>query len=54
MLNGIECLGHSTIKINKLSKTIYIDPYNIKEELQDADIIFITQQIEYSIILINK
>lgn len=42
MLNGIECLGHSTIKINKLSKTIYIDPYNIKEELQDADIIFIT------------
>ena len=42
MLNGIECLGHSTIKITKASKTIYIDPYNIKEELQDADIIFIT------------
>ena len=42
MLNGIECLGHSTIKISKLSKTIYIDPYNIKEEPQDADIIFIT------------
>ena len=42
MLNGIECLGHSTIKITKASKTIYIDPYNIKEVSKDANIVFIT------------
>lgn len=42
MINGIECLGHSTIKITKASKIIYIDPYNLKEEAKDADIIFIT------------
>lgn len=42
MLKGIECLGHSTIKINKKGKIIYIDPINIKENTNDADIIFIT------------
>jgi L-ascorbate metabolism protein UlaG (beta-lactamase superfamily) len=42
MLKGIECLGHSTIKINKSNKIIYIDPYNIKNGLNDADYIFIT------------
>lgn len=42
MLKGIECLGHSTIKINKINKIIYIDPYNIKDSLNDADYIFIT------------
>ena len=42
MLKGIECLGHSTIKINKSDKIIYIDPYNIKDSLNDADYIFIT------------
>ena len=42
MLKGIECLGHSTIKINKSNKKIYIDPYNIKNGLNDADYIFIT------------
>lgn len=42
MLKGIECLGHSTIKINKKGKIIYIDPINIKENRNDADIIFIT------------
>ena len=42
MLKGIECLGHSTIKINKDNKIIYIDPYNIKDSLNDADYIFIT------------
>lgn len=42
MLKGIECLGHSTIKINKNEKVIYIDPYNIKENRNDANIIFIT------------
>jgi len=42
MLDNVFCLGHSTIKINKNGKVIYIDPYNIKEDRYDADIIFIT------------
>ncbi len=42
MLKGIECLGHSTIKIIKNEKIIYIDPFKIKENTNDADIIFIT------------
>lgn len=42
MLNGIECLGHSTIKISKSSKVIYIDPFKIIEKLNDADMILIT------------
>ena len=42
MLENIECLGHSTIKFNKMGKKIYVDPYNIKEESHDADIIFVT------------
>lgn len=42
MLKGIECLGHSTIKINKNNKIIYIDQYNISDGINDADYIFIT------------
>jgi L-ascorbate metabolism protein UlaG (beta-lactamase superfamily) len=42
MLNGVECLGHSAIRINKGVEIIYIDPYNLKEESKDADLIFIT------------
>lgn len=41
-LENIKCLGHSTIKINYNEKIIYIDPYRIEKEYQDADIIFIT------------
>ena len=41
MLNNIQWLGHSTIKILG-DKIIYIDPYNIKEDFNDADIIIIT------------
>lgn len=41
MLDNINWLGHSTIKISE-NKIIYIDPYNIKENFNDADIIFIT------------
>ena len=41
MLKNINWLGHSTIRILG-NKTIYIDPYNIKENYNDADIIFIT------------
>ena len=42
MLKGIKCLEHSTIKINKNNKIIYIDPYNISDGINDADYIFIT------------
>lgn len=42
MLKEIECLGHSAIKFKRNGKTIYIDPYNLKETKNDADIIFIT------------
>lgn len=42
MLKGIECLTHSAIKISKQGKIIYFDPYNLKEEYKDADVIFIT------------
>ncbi len=41
MLENIECLGHSTIKI-KVKPIIYVDPFNIKDFYYDADIIFIT------------
>lgn len=41
MLEKIEVLCHSSIKIAK-DKIIYIDPYKIKEELHDADVIFCT------------
>jgi len=42
-INGIELkwLGHSGFLI-KNEKTIYIDPYNIKDGLEKADIILIT------------
>lgn len=42
MLKNVECLGHSTIKIKENGKTIYVDPYNIKNQSNDADLIFIT------------
>ena len=41
MLKNIEVLCHSSIKINK-EKIIYIDPFHIKENYKDADIILIT------------
>jgi len=42
-INGIELkwLGHAGFQI-KNSKVIYIDPYNIKEGLEKADLILIT------------
>lgn len=40
MLNNIEVLYH-VIRINK-EKTIYIDPFKIDRNYNDADIIFIT------------
>ena len=41
MLENIQVLTHSSIKIGK-NKIIYIDPFNIEKNYNDADIIFIT------------
>ena len=41
MLENIEVLCHSSIRINK-EKIIYIDPFKINKNYNDADIIFIT------------
>lgn len=41
MLENIEVLCHSSIKINK-EKIIYIDSFKINENFNDADIVFIT------------
>ena len=41
MLEGIEVLIHSSIKFNK-EKIIYIDPFKIDKNYNDADYIFIT------------
>lgn len=55
MIENIEVLCHSSIKIIK-NKTIYIDPYKIEQNYNDADIIFITHTHydHYSIQDINK
>lgn len=41
MLENIEVLCHSSIKFSK-EKIIYFDPFKIKENYKDANIIFIT------------
>ena len=41
MLENIQVLCHSSIKISK-KKIIYIDPFKIEKNYNDADIIFIT------------
>ena len=41
MLENIEVLYHSSIRINK-DKIIYIDPFKIDKNYNDADIVFIT------------
>ena len=41
MLENIEDLYHSSIRINK-DKIIYIDPFKIDKNYNDADIVFIT------------
>ena len=38
----IEVLCHSSIRIEGENKIVYIDPYRIKEEKNDADLILIT------------
>ena len=41
MLNGIEVLCHSSIRIGR-KKIIYFDPFNVKKNFNDADVIFVT------------
>ena len=41
MLDNIEVLCHSSIRIRK-NKVIYIDPFKIDKNYNDADIVFIT------------
>lgn len=41
MLNNVELFCHSSIKLTG-SKTIYIDPFALRTEAHDADIIFCT------------
>lgn len=55
MIDNIKCLGHSSVNLIN-DKIIYIDPYNIKENNNDADIIFITHSHydHFSINDINK
>lgn len=43
MIDGVEVLCHSSIKISK-EKVIYIDPFRIKNTYNDADYIFITHE----------
>ena len=42
MIENIEVLTHSSIRIKDHLGTIYVDPYNVKNEPHDADYIFIT------------
>ena len=42
-MKNIEVLYHSSIKITK-EKVIYIDPFKINENYNDADLIFITHE----------
>ncbi|WP_027217719.1 MBL fold metallo-hydrolase [Butyrivibrio fibrisolvens] len=42
MLDKIDVLTHSSIKIRSDFATVYVDPFNIKEEAHDADYVFVT------------
>ena len=43
MFEEVEVLTHSSIKISG-KKVIYFDPFEVKEESHDADLIFITHE----------
>lgn len=42
MINKIEVLCHSSIRICKNNMIIYIDPFKVEKEYNDADIVMIT------------
>ena len=43
ILNGVEVFCHSSIRIKK-DVTIYIDPYKIDKDYNDADYVFCTHE----------
>ena len=44
MIDNIEVLTHSSIRINSSKGVIYIDPFRIRNESHDADYVFVTHQ----------
>ena len=42
MIDNIELFTHSSIRIKDKGKTIYVDPYDMREEPHDADYILVT------------
>ena len=44
MLDNIEVFTHSSIRIRSKFATIYVDPFQMKEEPHDADYVLITHQ----------
>lgn len=43
MYEEVEVLTHSSIKING-QKTVYFDPYEVREDYHDADLVFVTHE----------
>ena len=44
MIDNIEVLTHSSIRINSSKGVIYIDPFKIRNESHDADYVFVSHQ----------
>ncbi len=44
MIDRIEVFTHSSIRIKSDSMTIYVDPFQMKEEPHDADFVLVTHQ----------
>ena len=44
MIDNIEVLTHSSIRINSSKGIIYVDPFKIRNESHDADYVFVTHQ----------
>ena len=42
IVKNIQFLGHASLKIKLGNKTIFVDPWKIKEEKDKADIILVT------------
>ena len=44
MYDEVRVLTHSSIRIEAVGEVMYFDPFNIKEAVHDADIIFVTHE----------
>lgn len=44
MLEALHWYGHSTFKIVAAGKVIYIDPYELPESAEKADVVFVTHE----------